>query len=140
MEGTPPILPGRSYRTRSPLRARAAPSESVTPRQGDPREDRSVLRRRHLRYCVRVRGEEAVPHASGRMEPTIPKGARPTEDGVDEVIRLASVLAGRPCAEGTGQDGQGQVTPAEGISAKRIGVGDGCVVVYVYPKLKRRPR
>jgi hypothetical protein len=73
-----------------------------------------------------VRGEKAVPHASGRVEPTIPKGARPPEDGVDEVARLASVLAERPCAEGAGQDGSGQMAPAEGIPAKRIGVEDGC--------------
>jgi hypothetical protein len=80
------------------------PSESVTSRQGDPREDRSVRPSRHLRYCLRerVRGEEAVPHASGRVEPIIPKGARPTEDGVNEIVRLASVLAGRHCAEGIG--------------------------------------
>jgi hypothetical protein len=87
-----------------------------------------VLPRRHLRYRLRerVRGEKAVPYASGRVEPTIPKGARPPEDGVDEVVRLASVLAGRHCAEGTGQDGPGQMAPAEGISAKRMGIGDGC--------------
>jgi hypothetical protein len=66
------------------------------------------------------------PHASGRVEPTIPKGARPPEDGVDEIVRLASVVGGRPCAEGTGQDGSGQMAPAEGIPAKRIGVEDGC--------------
>ncbi len=60
----------------------------------------------HLRYCLRerVRGEEAVPHASGRVEPTIPKGARPPEDGVNEIVRLPSVLAVRPSAEGTGWD------------------------------------
>ena len=42
---------------------------------------------------------------------------------MNEIVQLASVLARRPCAEGTGQDGRGQVIPAEGILAKRIGVG-----------------
>jgi len=50
-----------------------------------------VLPSRHLRYCLRerVRSEEAVPHTSGRVEPTIPEGARPPEDGVNEIARAA---------------------------------------------------
>ena len=71
-------------------------------------------------------GEEAVPHASNQVEPTIPKGARPLEVGVNKIVRLTSILAGHPCAGGTEQDGSGQMAPAEGIPAKRIGVGDGC--------------
>jgi hypothetical protein len=50
-----------------------------------------VLPSRHLRYCLRerVRSEEAVPHASGRVEPTISKGARPPEDDVNEIARVS---------------------------------------------------